>query len=148
MQLFSETTSDSVVSCETCGESEEAWHCHTPGPIRVLITIPDRRFHNWTLRRDTFKMIPSAIGFVLLVRGLGPRWNLEIVVGMAMFVLGILHWAWQDRRLLRSYHCPDCGRHLPKPNPLPMSLSGLDTEKPIIFQCSNCGIEWDTVLRR
>lgn len=62
--------------------------------------------------------------------------------GLISFLAGIAVWAWDDRILLNSYRCPQCGTHLsPSMNPSP------NEGDPVTFICEACDIEWDTTLR-
>ena len=103
--------------------------------------ILDKRFGKRYFVRNIMKMVPLLIGFIFLWRDWG-RFDLEFWLGIASFVGGIVYWAWQDRALLRSYHCPQCGRHLPK-----STIQHRSEGDPIRFHCEVCDVAWDTCLR-
>src|SRR5688572_29716572 len=99
-------------------------------------TITDKRFGTRFLIRNILMMLPLGVGFVFLWRDWG-RLDAQFWLGLAFFVGGIAWWAWLDRQLLRSYHCPNCGAHLPKP-----SIEQRAESDPICFYCAVCDIEW------
>lgn len=97
-----------------------------------------RRYFLWNIG----KLIPAAIGFVLLWLDQG-QFGYRFWLGIVSFVFDILLWAWQDRLLMRSYRCPRCGKLLSK-----SAMAHPGEGDPIHFQCHECGVEWDTGLRR
>ena len=103
--------------------------------------ILDKQFGKRYLLRNVTKIIPLLVGFFFLCRDWG-RFGLELWIGIASFVGGILYWAWQDSVMFSSYHCSQCGRHLPKP-----TIQEPRDGDPIRFHCEACDIEWDTGLR-
>lgn len=96
--------------------------------------ILDKRFGKRYFVRNIMKMIPLLIGFIFLWRDWG-RFELEFWLGIASFVGGIFYWAWQDRVLLQSYHCPRCGRHVPKP-----TIQHRTEGDPILLRSVRCGV--------
>lgn len=106
--------------------------------------IQDKQFRKQYALRNVAKLVPLLVGLFLLVRG-AAAWNVDTLIATVAFVIGILHWAWQDRQLLRSYYCPSCQRHLPEPT---KARSERHEGDPIMFYCPNCDVEWDTMLRQ
>ena len=106
--------------------------------------IQDKQFGKQYVLRNAAKLVPLLVGFFFLVRG-AAVWNADTLIAVIAFVIGILHWAWQDRQLFRSYYCPRCQRHLPQPT---RPRSERREGDPITFYCPNCDVEWDTTLRQ
>lgn len=87
-------------------------------------------------------MVPLLVTFICLWIDQGRFTGLDFWLGVGSFVLAIGLWAWDDRRLFRNYHCPQCGGHLPEP-----TIRHPSEGERITYLCPDCDIEWDTTLR-
>lgn len=103
-------------------------------------TIRDTRFATRYLARNIAIFTPIAIALLILRLTWG-RHDVPLWLAIVSFVTAIAWWAWQDRQLLRSYHCPRCGLHLPRPAAVQRSEGD-----PLLFCCTSCEVVWDTTL--
>ncbi|MEM6855446.1 MAG: hypothetical protein AAF593_13655, partial [Planctomycetota bacterium] len=113
------------------------------GPMAVQI-IEDKAFGRRYVLWSIGKLVPTVASFYFLwdafanSRG---RSGWQIWLGVSLFVIGILIWAFQERRMFRNYRCPRCHKHLQE-----STIRHLDQGDRIMFHCDDCNVTWDTTL--
>ena len=95
-------------------------------------------------RRMYFAVLPWIIAaivcFVLMVIPPPPP-TLRFFIGVGGFILSIVIGLVTSQIVLRNFHCPDCGDHIPEPTNT-KRLSG----DPINYLCKRCDVLWETGL--
>ncbi|MEM1354648.1 MAG: hypothetical protein AAGC44_12445 [Planctomycetota bacterium] len=113
----------------------------TPYPVKV-----DSEFGRNYFVHNLWQVLLGGAGFLVTFISVWKTHTLGIwgIIGIAAFLMGIVQMALADRKRLKNYHCPSCGKHLQGP-----LIRELDkhTKDALTYDCDACQVTWDTRLR-
>ena len=112
-----------------------------PYPVQV-----DNEFGKRYLLNNLWHVLLAGSGFAVTFWDVWRTHRLGIwgVVGIAAFLTGIIQMALAERKRLKNYRCPTCGKQLEGPLIRELHKHAKDA---LTYDCDECKVTWDTRLR-
>ena len=113
----------------------------TPYPVQV-----DHEFGKHFLRENLRQFALVGGGFLVTFLDFMRTLTLGLwgVLGLIATAIGFIQISLSERRRLKNYHCPTCGKHLAGPLIRDLSESA---KQAYTYDCEDCETTWDTTLR-